>query len=123
VDFTDNKGPCKPDKSLEPKLRSAMENLQNILQQVQAFTGDKAPTSAAVVKTSGIGGLAPLGSVLGLIQLALGILSSVLAGLSANPKYSGIVTGVQAAIAELQKVHDEVVTKEELESLRTTPQW
>jgi hypothetical protein len=123
ADFTDNKGPCKPDKSLEPKLRSAMENLQNILQQVQAFTGDKAPTSAAVVKTSGIGGLAPLGSVLGLIQLALGILSSVLAGLSANPKYSGIVTGVQAAITELQKVHDEVVTKEELESLRTTPRW
>jgi hypothetical protein len=120
ADFNDNKGPCKPDKSLAPKLTQALRNMQDIVSQVQAVTGDPAPQKAVL---QGIGGLPDLGSALGLIQLALSVLSSLLVGLKTNPKYSGIVSSVESAIASLQSAHDEVVTKEELESLRTKPQW
>lgn len=114
-DFSQNKGPCVPNKSAEPKLREATDQLNDVLKQLEAMTGAK-------VMRAGIGDVSGL-SFLGLLQFVLGLLGSLLAGLRVNPKYGGIVLSVENAIGELKKARDEVLTKEELESLRTEPKW
>jgi hypothetical protein len=51
------------------------------------------------------------------------LLQSVLAAAGVNPKYSKLIAGVQAAIAELEKVKGTDVTFNQLEGLRVTPTW
>lgn len=62
-------------------------------------------------------------SALAVIQVVLALLSGVLAAATRSNAPQQIIQGVQAAIAALQQVHGSEVTKQQLESLRVTPQW
>ena len=51
------------------------------------------------------------------------LLQSVLAAAGLDPKYSKLIAGVQAAMAELEKVKGTPVTFNQLEALRVNPTW
>ena len=61
-----------------------------------------------------------------LVNLALGLLQVVLGNLKAGPVTSELqtaVSGLEAAIANLQTVQGTPVTYTQLESLRVQPKW
>jgi hypothetical protein len=62
-------------------------------------------------------------SVLAIIQLVLSALTAMLPTLVKNPAYGSIAQSIQAAIDSLANAHTELITKQELEALRTHPQW
>ena len=64
-------------------------------------------------------------SILALLNMILSVAAGVLSSLKAtnNPAYVGVITSAEAGIAKLQEARDHIITKAELESLRTTPKW
>lgn len=58
-----------------------------------------------------------------IIDLGIALLDGLLKGFGVKEEYVGIVQSVQAARAQLAKVKDDIITKAELESLRTEKQW
>jgi hypothetical protein len=62
--------------------------------------------------------------MINVIELVLNLLSTVLGQIKGIPGYATeIVTGIEAAIAELEKVRGTPVTYSQLESLRVSPTW
>lgn len=59
------------------------------------------------------------------INLAIAIGMSVVNGIKGtnNPAYASVLQSTQAGIVELQKARQEIITKAELESLRSSPKW
>jgi hypothetical protein len=60
--------------------------------------------------------------VLGIIQLILSLLSGVSSALGKSG-LTEATAGVQAAITSLEQVHGSLVTQEQVQSLKITPQW
>jgi hypothetical protein len=60
--------------------------------------------------------------VLSIIQLILSLLGGVSTALGKSGLTEAAV-GVQAAITSLEQVHGSLVTQEQVESLKITPQW
>jgi hypothetical protein len=61
--------------------------------------------------------------VINVIDLVLSLLKVVLDSANTNNLAAEIVAGIEAAIAELQKVRGTDVTFAQLESLRVQPKW
>lgn len=61
--------------------------------------------------------------MISIISLVLNLLGVALAAAKQNGLASEIVTGIEAAIAELLKVQGTPVTYAQLESLRVEPKW
>lgn len=62
-------------------------------------------------------------SLLGVLAVVIQILNGVLPLISEDAKFAGVAKSIQAAVEALQNAHDEVLTKAQLESLRTAPKW
>lgn len=61
--------------------------------------------------------------MINVIDLVLSLLKVVLDSANTNNLAAEIVAGIEAAIAELQKVRGTDVTFAQLESLRVQPKW
>ena len=61
--------------------------------------------------------------MINIIDLILNLLQIALNAANVNGLASEIVTGIQAAIAELEKVRGTTVTYGQLEALRIKPTW
>lgn len=61
--------------------------------------------------------------VLSIIEVVLGLLQGVLSATKVGGAATPIITSIENAIAELEKVRGTDVTKAQLESMRVTPQW
>jgi len=65
-------------------------------------------------------------SILSIIDLVLNLLTSVLSTIGSNGTLGSIekvTSEVEAAIAALDRAHGQIVTLQELESLRSKPTW
>lgn len=60
--------------------------------------------------------------VLGIIQLIIALLGGVGTALG-KAGLTEAAAGIQAAIAKLEEVHGTLVTEEQVQSLKITPQW
>lgn len=61
--------------------------------------------------------------MISIIELVLGLLGTALAAAKVQGLPGEVVTGLQAAIASLQKVQGSPVTFSQLEELRIKPKW
>ena len=65
-------------------------------------------------------------SILSIIDLVLNLLTGVLSTIGSNGTLGSIekvTSEVEAAIAALDRAHGQILTLQELESLRTKPTW
>lgn len=62
-------------------------------------------------------------SFIAYLEMIISIVSGLLAGISGNEKYAQLSAPILRALKELQAAHNEVITAEHLESLRTEPKW
>lgn len=61
--------------------------------------------------------------MISIISLVLALLKIVEAEAIKNQLADNVISGIQGAIAELEKVRGSEVTYQQLESLRTEPKW
>jgi hypothetical protein len=61
--------------------------------------------------------------VINIIDLVLSLLATALSAAKVSDVAIEIVTGIEAAIQELEKVRGSDVTYQQLEGLRVKPQW
>jgi hypothetical protein len=61
--------------------------------------------------------------MISIIDLTLSLLGVVVAQTTKNNLPAEIISGVQTAIAALEKVRGTPVTQQQLESFRFTPKW
>lgn len=61
--------------------------------------------------------------MISIIDLVLSLLGSLLTTLLKNKVPGEIVADVEAAVAKLQSVQGTLVTYQQFESLRVTPEW
>jgi siroheme synthase len=61
--------------------------------------------------------------MISIIELVLSLLGAALAAAKQNGVTQEVVAGIEAAIANLQKVQGTPVTYDQLESLRVKPTW
>lgn len=62
-------------------------------------------------------------SVLAILSVVIPLLKGVLTAVTNSQLPQTVIDAIAAAIAGLESVHGSEVTKEQLESLRITPQW
>lgn len=61
--------------------------------------------------------------MISIIELVLSLLGTALKAAKVNGIASDVISGIAAAIAELEKVRGTPVTYQQLEGLRVTPKW
>lgn len=61
--------------------------------------------------------------MISIIELVLSLLGTALQAAKVNGIASDVISGIAAAIAELEKVRGTPVTYQQLEGLRVTPKW
>ncbi|HWR36384.1 MAG TPA: hypothetical protein VN622_10995 [Clostridia bacterium] len=116
-EFATGTKPCVPHPNAETQLRESLQLLNDVVKQIKTLTAGVRPgPDDPIVLNAGVGFLT-------LLDMALAILSGLLVSLGSNPKFVGVVASIEQAVSSLSKAREEVVTKDNLEALRTEPKW